>query len=181
MDKERIHINKVGSIHSLNWPEPIRDQSRLWGHVTSDLWWDCQPGADMTTSWTDARYVLARLKHKHTLLTLCQSVWGERGQRAGWVEEAREQVEAAWKKQKKTDKYANSSAYTWTFHQILNHANNLKWIHSRGRWGHKMRHVDAQTRVFIRVLMPPKATSSALDITRLPKSLRHSQWWLRYQ
>lgn len=86
MDNETIHTVKIGSIHfSISHGRPESNQRcRLRGHVTSDLWWGCQLVVGAATSGRAAAlYVLAWLKHKHTLLTQCQPVWGREGRAQG--------------------------------------------------------------------------------------------------
>ena len=93
------HWNRIHPFPLISWRTRANQRCRLWGHVTSDLWWGCQLVVDTATSGRAAvLYVLAWLKHKHTLLTQSQPVWGrERAERrvgAGWVQEAGEPLQA---------------------------------------------------------------------------------------
>lgn len=67
----------------------------MWGHVTSDLWWGCQLVVDVATSGRAAAlYVLAWLKHNHTLLTRSQPVWWREGRAQGGCRRPESRVEA---------------------------------------------------------------------------------------
>lgn len=91
-----IHASETGSIHSLitRWTR-ANQRCRLWGHVTSDLWWGCQLDVDMATRGRAAAlYVLAWLKHNHTLLTQSQPVWGREGRAQGGC---RRRPESRWR------------------------------------------------------------------------------------
>ena len=123
----------------------------MWGHVTSDLWWGCQLVVDVATSGRAAAlYVLAWLKHNHTLLTRSQPVWWREGRAQGGCRRHESRVEAQETQHDRrthhmyTGRKTQGYAHTYgTFHKYLQprkrihthtHTHTHKSHQSQWRW-----------------------------------------------